>query len=188
MINKNIKQYLILAFFFVLGSQLSFGQNNFFKSIRLDANLDFSNKKRSYGVYNGEKYAKTGAYTGWDFGLYYETKSFEYGMEYFTAYNHFNASFGYRGLRIDTENENLILRFIPDVKFGYSPVLKKVYYGFGASLNIWWFSISYSKILHVKSGSSKYHGDGLNVLSIGASLKLNNKRKSDSYKDFDLVN
>lgn len=184
MINKTTKQYLILALLFVLGSTLSFGQNNFFKSLRLDANLDISNKKRSYGVYNGDKYAKTGGFAGLDFGLYYQAKYFDYGIEYFTAYNHFNASFGYNNLVL-TKEENV--RITPDIKFGYSPLLKKVYYGFGVSLNIKWFTISYSKILHVKSGSSKYHGDGLNVFSIGASLKLNNKRKSDSYNDFDLV-
>ena len=185
MINKNIKSYLILALFFVLGSQLSFGQNNFLNSIRLDANLDVSNKKRSYGVYNGDKYAKTGAYAGLDFGIYYQTKYFDYGVEYFTAYNHFNASFGYNKL-VMTKEDNV--RITPDIKFGYSPILKKVYYGFGVSLNIKWFTIGYSKILHLKSGSSKYHGDGLNVISIGASLQIKNKKEPNTQGNFNLKN
>ncbi len=188
MINKNIKSYLILALFFVLGSHLSFGQNNFLNSIRLDANLDVSNKKRSYGVYNGDKYAKTGGFAGLDFGLFYETKSFEYGIEYFTAYNHFNASFGYRGFILDDSDENFVIRFIPDLKLGYSSVLDKVYYGFGASLNFNWLSISYSKILHVKSGSSKYHGDGLNVVSIGACFQIKNKKGPITQGNFNLKN
>lgn len=171
-----MKRLITILTFLFIGIQLSFGQSNLFKSLRFDLNLDVSNKKRSHGVYTGEKYAKTGSFTGLDFAVYYQTKLFNYGIEYFSAYNHLNASFGYRGLIIDDGDENSIIRFVPDLKLGYTPVLKKIYYGLGMSLRINWFTIGYSKILHVKSGSSKYHGDGLNVFSVGVSLRIKNKR------------
>jgi hypothetical protein len=174
---KKLKTSLLILFLSLIGSQFSYGQNNFFKALRFDANLDISNKKRSYGVYTGKKYAKTGGFVGLDFGIYYQTKSFDYGMEYFTAYNHFNTSVGYNKLILSKEDNS---RITPDIKFGYSPLLKKVYYGFGINLNIKWFTIGYSKLIHVKSGSSKYHGDGLNIISAGVSLKLNKSRKQKS--------
>lgn len=158
----------IVTFLVVIINVNSFGQNSFLNSLRLDANINIANKKRSYAVYSGDKYANSGYFLGVDFGFFYETKLFNYGIEYF-PYRHINASFEYSGLKL---KRNLGYKLIPDLKFGYSPLLEKVYYGFGFTAHIKWFTFEYNKLLHIKSGNSRYHGDGLDCFSIGVKLKI----------------
>lgn len=172
---SRIKFNTLLTFAFIFAGQLALGQNDLFRSFALEANLNINNKKRSYGVYNGEKYANSGYFIGSNFGLKYEREKLEYGLEYYSSFNHLNASIGYRGLKIARENPKIVL--IPNLKFGYSTELEKLYYGFGTTLQLHWFSFSYNRLFHVKSGTSRYHGDGLTVFSIGAKLRLANKRE-----------
>lgn len=162
--NKNI----LLFSFIVLTSLCSIGQNEIWSHLRFDINLNYLNKKRSYAVYSNDKYTNSGYFFGLDFGLHYELEKIDLGLEYY-PYNHINGTIAYNGLNI------LRGKIKPNLKLGYTPTLDKFYYGAGIKISYAWFHISYNKILHLKSGESQYHGDGLNVFSAGISLKINKK-------------
>ena len=72
------KLYSLLFLYFLIN--LSFGQDKILSHFRIDANLNYLNKKRSYGVYSDDKYANSGHYLGLDFGLHYESKLIDYGI------------------------------------------------------------------------------------------------------------
>lgn len=169
---RNKLTNILMTFILLIVTQLSFSQDSFFKKIRLEGNLNIANKKSSYGILTDNKYAVTKYYLGYDLGLHYETELFEFGVEYYSPYQHINLSFGYRGLSLVRGNPKY--KIIPDFKLGYTPVLNKVFTGFGASLQLNWFTLSYNRLLHVKSGSSRYYGDGLNVISLGLTSRIFN--------------
>ena len=158
---KNLITFLLaLTFSFELLSQ-----NSFTKHLRLDVNLNSANKKRSYSVYSGNKYANSGYLMGIDLGMYYQSKKFDAGIELY-PYQHINVFAGYNLLN------SAKARITPNFKFGYSPLLHKIYYGGGFKISYGWFNFSYSKLLHIKYGNSKYHGDGLTCYSFGLTFKI----------------
>ena len=169
---KKPTPYLLLIFILIVGVQHSYSQEkeNFFKKLRLETNLNITNKKRSYSVYSGDKYVTTRYFVGSDYALRYKNKKADFGIEYFSPYHHWNVSVGYRGIKIVRGNPDF--KLIPDAKLGYSPLLNKIYYGFGTTLHIRWFTIGYNRILHIKSGGSKYHGDGLNCFRMGIIFRI----------------
>ncbi|MEN8927617.1 MAG: hypothetical protein ABF242_03440 [Flavobacteriales bacterium] len=172
---KKLTRSILVAFFFTTQSNVFLAQESNSYGFKLEAKVNTSNKKRSYAVYNDDRYANTGYFGGYDLGFYYQHNFFDYGIEYFSPYNHINASLGYTGLKFLREIPDF--NIIPDVKLGYTPVLDKIYYGFGLSFRYKWFTAGYDKILHVKSGSSKGHGDGLDVFSIGLSWGIRSNSK-----------
>ena len=143
-------------------------QQTLFSNLRIDANINYANKKRSYAVYDNNKYANSGFLIGWDLSLHYLKNKYDIGLEMY-PYRHFNAMIGYNIYRTDNNYSNE-LRVTPNIKLGYSPLLKKVYYGAGFKVASGLFTFGYNKIIHVKSGKSKYYGDGLDCLSIGITL------------------
>ena len=139
-------------------------QQSIVSRLSLDGNINYANKKRSYSVYSDNKYANSGYFWGLDFRLLYRVNQYEFGFE-MLPYRHFGITAG-KNL-FDLRNYEKEFGITPNIKAGYSPRLKKVYYGTGVKFSYKWFHIGYDKILHVKSGNSRYHGDGLDSFSIG---------------------
>ena len=74
---RNNKLYFFIFMLVCFNFQL-ISQQTLFSNLRIDANINYANKKRSYAVYDNNKYANSGFLIGWDLSLHYLKKPKNY--------------------------------------------------------------------------------------------------------------
>lgn len=168
LLKKTLFFYFIFIYSFYALSQdkdLLFG---------VEINTNLISKKRSYGiVYSTDKFYSTDYLLGLDASIYGQVNNHQFGAEIF-PYIHTNFFYGFELLHSLGVESNF--RIIPDVKYGYSWDLKKHYSGIGLKLQYRWINFKFNQIYHIKSGESKYWGDGLTGFNLGLVFRISNAR------------
>ena len=164
----------LLTLLISISLSYSFGQkeNNSAKNyLNIDANLNVMNKTRSYAVLDpNEKFANSPFFLGFDASVYYQVGFHQVGLEIY-PYLHTNAFYG-----LDVFNylgKTKKIKFVPEIKYGYSWVLEKQYTGLGIKVQYNYWNLKVNRMLHIKSGESNYWGDGITGVSLGFTFNKN---------------
>lgn len=167
---KKLKLIIVLVFVFgtFLGQETEVVSKRF---LNIDANLNLMNKTRSYGIIDAEtKFASTSYKGGFDASVYYQMNYHQVGVEIF-PYLHTNLFYGFDVFTF--LNKEMKVKIVPEIKYGYTWDLDKHYSGIGLKLQFGILNLKFNRMLHFKSGSSKYWGDGITGVSLGFTFNRN---------------
>ena len=168
-----MKKNTITAILIILMSTF-FGQNNedLAKNfLNIEAHVNIIRKTRSYGVLDPEdKFSSTSFRGGFDASIYYQINFHQVGVEIF-PYLHTNAFYGFDVFSFLGKKKKI--KLVPELKYGYSWILEKQYTGIGIKIQYKYFNLKLNRMLHIKSGTSQYWGDGLTGVSLGFTFNGN---------------
>ena len=166
--NTFLTLLIIVSSFSFFGQETTEVHKSFFC---IDANMNVMNKTRSYAVNEAnEKFTKSPVFFGFDASVYYQFGYNQVGVEIF-PYLHTNAFYGFDVFSFLGKKKKI--KLVPELKYGYSWILEKQYTGIGIKIQYKYFNLKLNRMLHIKSGTSQYWGDGLTGVSLGFTFNGN---------------